>query len=320
MDKQDEWEWIVTGHDPTRGRRTRAGERRARAHRRRLVRVLTVVMVVCALLGVFVFAWIMVERHEAGVEQARAAAMAVQTDPARDLSAQGDKYNRALASKPQVIGETLSQDGVSGDFSFASDTAYWGAVDYGDGVMGQLLIPRIHVDMPIRHGADASALDRGVGHLHGTSLPVGGQGTHAVLTGHTGEADKALFSRLDELEHGDVFTIRTGTRTLSYRVADIRTVLPRDTKALRIEPGRDLVTLVTCTPIFINSHRLLVTGERIPDGEMAAMRAHAPTVAGGVDPARLARLVALGVGVVGLPVAVCLSAHRHTGRVAHRRC
>ncbi len=247
MDKQDEWEWIVTGHDPARGRCTRAGERRARAHRRRLVRVLTVVMVVCTLLGVFVFAWIMVERHEAGVEQARAAAMAVQHDPARDLSAQGDKYNRALASKPQVIGETLSQDGVSGDFSFASDKAYWGAVDYGDGVMGQLLIPHIHVDMPIRHGADASALDRGVGHLHGTSLPVGGQGTHAVLTGHTGEADKALFSRLDELERGDVFTIRTGTRTLSYRVADIRTVLPQDTKALRIEPGRDLVTLVTCT-------------------------------------------------------------------------
>ena len=254
------------------------------------------------------------------MEQARAAAMAVQTDPARDLSGQGDAYNRALASKPQVIGETLSQDGVSGDFSFASDTAYWGAVDYGDGVMGQLLIPHIHVDMPIRHGADASALDRGVGHLHGTSLPVGGQGTHAVLTGHTGEADKALFSRLDELEQGDVFTIRTGTRTLSYRVADIRTVLPQDTKALRIEPGRDLVTLVTCTPIFINSHRLLVTGERIPDGEMAAMRAHAPTVAGGVDPARTARLVALGVGVAGLPVAVCLSAHRHTDRVAHRRC
>ena len=76
MDKQDEWEWIVTGHDPARGRCTRAGERRARAHRRRLVRVLTVVMVVCALLGVFVFAWIMMERHEAGVEQARAAAMA----------------------------------------------------------------------------------------------------------------------------------------------------------------------------------------------------------------------------------------------------
>mgnify|MGYP000512013696 CR=1 FL=1 len=115
MDKQDEWEWIVTGHDPARGRRIRAGERRARAHRRRLVRGLTVVMVVCTLLGVFVFAWIMVERHEAGVEQARAAAMAVQTDPARDLSGQGDAYNRALASKPQVIGETLSQDGVSGD-------------------------------------------------------------------------------------------------------------------------------------------------------------------------------------------------------------
>lgn len=187
------------------------------------------------------------------------AATAVQKDPLKDLSSQGDAYNRNLLSKPQIIGETLDD---AGDFSFKSDKEYWGSVDYGDGVMGQLLIPKIAVNMPIRHGADALSLEGGVGHLHGTSLPVGGSNTHSVLTGHTGEANKALFSRLNEMVKGDFFYIKTGNRTLAYQVVGIRTVLPKDTDKLKIQDGKDLVTLVTCTPIFVNSHRLLVTGER----------------------------------------------------------
>lgn len=117
-------------------------------------------------------------------------------------------------------------------------------------------------DLPVRHGADAYALDNGAGHLHGTSLPVGGKSTHSVITGHTGVADKALFTRLTELRKGDVFYVKVAAQTLAYKVTRIRTVDPDDLKSLQVEPGRDLVTLVTCTPIFLNTYRLLVTGER----------------------------------------------------------
>lgn len=259
MDRRDEWEWILTGRDPSRGRRVRGEEKRKRIRLRRLSRALIVVMVVLLLLGISVFGWVITSRHSSESEQEMMAATAVQEDPLKDLSSQGDAYNRNLLSKPQIIGETL---GDAGDFSFKSDKDYWGSVDYGDGVMGQLLIPKIAVNMPIRHGADALSLESGVGHLHGTSLPVGGSNTHSVLTGHTGEANKVLFSRLNEMVKGDFFYIKTGNRTLAYQVVGIRTVLPKDTDKLKIQDGKDLVTLVTCTPIFVNSHRLLVTGER----------------------------------------------------------
>ena len=133
---------------------------------------------------------------------------------------------------------------------------------FGDGIMASVEIPSIGVDLPVRHGADAYALDNGAGHLHGTSLPVGGKSTHSVITGHTGVADKALFTRLTELRKGDVFYVRVAAQTLAYKVTRIRTVDPDDLRSVRVEPGRDLVTLVTCTPIFLNTYRLLVTGER----------------------------------------------------------
>ena len=134
----------------------------------------------------------------------------------------------------------------------------------GAGMMGYIRIPKIDVELPIYHGTEEKVLQSGVGHFRGTSLPVGGESTHAVLTGHRGLPSKTLFTDLDKLGEGDVFYIKILGETFAYQVDQILTVLPEDTKALSIEPGKDYVTLVTCTPYAVNTHRLLVRGTRIP--------------------------------------------------------
>ena len=131
-----------------------------------------------------------------------------------------------------------------------------------DGIMGYVEIPAIGVNLPIYHGTEESTLDRGVGHLLGSSLPVGSTGTHCVLTGHSGLAGQKMFSDLNLLKGGDIFFLRVLGQTLAYKVVEIYTVLPEDTGKLTIDAGRDLCTLVTCTPYGVNSHRLLLRGER----------------------------------------------------------
>lgn len=132
------------------------------------------------------------------------------------------------------------------------------------GMMGYIRIPKIDVELPIYHGTEERILQSGVGHFEGTSLPVGGESSHAVLTGHRGLPSKILFTDLDKLKEGDIFYIKILGDTLAYQVDQILTVLPEDTKALTIVPGKDYVTLVTCTPYAVNTHRLLVRGVRIP--------------------------------------------------------
>ena len=136
----------------------------------------------------------------------------------------------------------------------------------GDGIMGYIQIPKIGVELPIYHGTAEETLDKGVGHLLGTSLLVGGIGTHSVLTGHSGLAGTRMFSDLDQLKVGDVFYVRVLDETHAYMILDINTVLPEDTSKLEIDPQRESVTLVTCTPFGVNTHRLLVRGERIEVG------------------------------------------------------
>ena len=134
----------------------------------------------------------------------------------------------------------------------------------GSGMMGYVKIPKINVELPIYHGTSESVLQAGVVHFQGTSLPVGGDSTHTVLTGHRGLPDKTLFTNMDKMEVGDIFYIKVLDETLAYEVDQILTVLPEDTEALSIVPGQDYATLVTCTPFAINTHRLLVRGHRIP--------------------------------------------------------
>lgn len=142
----------------------------------------------------------------------------------------------------------------------------------GNGIMGYVEIPKIQVNLPIYHGTDAEVLDRGVGHLLGSSLPVGGENTHTILSGHSGMASQKMFTDLEQLVPGDVFYLNVLNKTLAYQVTEINIVLPYETDLLGIVPGEDLCTLVTCTPYGINTHRLLVRGSRISYEETAALK------------------------------------------------
>lgn len=151
-----------------------------------------------------------------------------------------------------------------------------------DGTMGRLRVPSINVDLPIFHGTADETLERGVGHLQGTSLPVGGVSQHSVLTAHRGLANAEMFNHLDQVKVGDTFTVEVFGEVLTYRVVSTQVVQPEESQALRPQLGNDLMTLVTCTPLGINSHRILVTGERIlptPIGDIEQAGAH-PDVPG----------------------------------------
>lgn len=137
----------------------------------------------------------------------------------------------------------------------------------GNGIMGYVQVPSVGITLPIFHGTNDATLERGVGHLLGSSLPVGGVNTHTILTAHSGMASMKMFSDLDLLEKGDVFYLEVLGEKLAYRVDQIKVVLPHDTTYLGITSGKDYCTLVTCTPFGVNTHRLLVRGSRIPYGE-----------------------------------------------------
>ena len=178
------------------------------------------------------------------------------------MLADAHAYNDALAAssdaspqapeggEPAQVGETL---------------AYEDLLNLnGNGMMGYLIIPKMNVELPIYHGVEEKVLQVGVGHLSETSLPVGGPSTHAALSGHRGLPSAKLFTDLDQMEAGDQFFIKVLGETLAYEVHGVETVLPHEVDSLAIQEGEDLVTLITCTPYGINSHRLLVHAHRIP--------------------------------------------------------
>lgn len=169
-------------------------------------------------------------------------------------------YNRALR---EVQFPLMNHDKVAG---------YNGILDVtGTGIMGTVTIPKIHVELPIYHGTSEGVLQIAVGHLQGTSLPIGGEGFHAALSAHRGLPSARLFTDLDELELGDIFMLHILDETLTYEVDQIKIVLPYETDELMVQEGRDLCTLVTCTPYGINSHRMLVRGTRIENPEEATV-------------------------------------------------
>lgn len=183
-----------------------------------------------------------------------------QTDTAelKRIREQAAAYNAAIT--PGAAEEAYTQESI-----IVASNDYVNQLDLGGtGIMGYVVIPRIDVELPIYHGTGSDALDRGTGHLLGSSLPVGGEGTHTIITGHSGMASQKMFTDLEQLQEGDVFYLRVLDETLAYEVKAVHTVLPHDTTHLGIVPGQDLCTLVTCTPTGINTHRLLVQGSRIP--------------------------------------------------------
>ena len=192
------------------------------------------------------------EKYHSDVETSYIAAIE-DTDDA-ELTAQreaAEQYNAMLANA------TISEGGAS-----APPLAYVDQLTVG-GVMAYINIPKIGVYLPVQHGTGAETLERAVGHVVGTSLPVGGSSTHTVLSAHSGMASSKLFSDIDQLTEGDTFYIHVLGDTLAYEVDSINTVVPTDTSLLQIEEDKDYVTLVTCTPFAINTHRLLVRGHRV---------------------------------------------------------
>ena len=193
------------------------------------------------------------EKYHSDIETAYTAA--IEDTNTAELEQQrqaAEQYNAMLS------GATITEGGAS-----APPLAYAQQLTVG-GVMAYVDIPKINVYLPVQHGTDADTLEKSVGHVVGISLPVGGSSTHAVLSAHSGLASSKLFSDIDQLAVGDVFYIRVLGDTLVYEVDSIHTVLPTDTSLLQIEDGKDYVTLVTCTPFGVNTHRLLVRGHRIP--------------------------------------------------------
>ena len=164
----------------------------------------------------------------------------------------------------------------------------------GDGVMGYVEIPSIDVHLPIYHGTDEAVLQVAIGHIEGTSLPVGGEGTHCVISGHRGLPSAKLFTDLDELVEGDRFLMKILDETLTYEVDQILIVEPHEIEALQPEAEKDLCTLVTCTPYGINSHRLLVRGHRVENEiEEKTVRVTADAIR--VEPIRVAPIVAIPI-------------------------
>ncbi len=197
-----------------------------------------------------------------------------------DNRALEDARQSAIAYNEALVPGTSSESGYTQEALQAASAEYENLLNItGDGIMGYIQIPKINVLLPVFHGTGTETLERGIGHLLGSSLPVGGADTHTILSGHSGMASQAMFTDLEQLNKGDVFYLQVLGEVLAYQVCAINVVLPTDTSLLGITPEKDLCTLITCTPYATNTHRLLVTGERIPYTEAEQIQMEVPTEA-----------------------------------------
>lgn len=182
-----------------------------------------------------------------------------------------EAYNNALL--PSILPDSFAV----ADASTETDSSYENSLNIaGDGMMGIVEIPKIAIKLPIYHGTSDEVLQKAAGHLEGSSLPIGGESTHAVISAHRGLPSASLFTDLDQLEIGDHFLIHVLDETLCYEVDQILVVDPEDTSALAVEDGEDLVTLLTCTPYGVNTQRLMVRGHRVPYEEQAVADEQTP--------------------------------------------
>ncbi|MCH5297611.1 MAG: class C sortase [Ruminococcus sp.] len=181
----------------------------------------------------------------------------LESDDIDTMLRRAQEYNESL------VGSVSLSDPFAEDIN--TDSEYYDLINMdGTSVMATIEIPSIDIKYPIYHGTSDAVLQKGIGHLRNTSLPIGGKSTHAVLSGHTGLSNAKFFTDIDKLEEGDMFYIYILNQTLAYRIEQINVVEPWDTSLLKIEPEEDYVTLVTCTPFGQNTHRLLVRGTRVP--------------------------------------------------------
>ena len=220
------------------------------------------VLLSCALLvGVGMMLYPSVSDWWNSMHQSRA--IATYQEAVGDNSAEA---NQRLWDEAVAYNRSLPHDGGRFTLSDEERARYEQTLDVtGTGIMGYVEIPKISVSLPVYHGTDPTGLQIAVGHIPGSSLPVGGEGTHCVISGHRGLPSARLFTDIDQLREGDVFMLHVLDKTLTYQVDQIRVVLPDELDDLAMDDGLDLCTLVTCTPYGINTHRLLVRGHRIPN-------------------------------------------------------
>lgn len=211
-------------------------------------------------------------------------------------------YAEAVAEIDDIDYEKIWNDAVEYNKKLYNDKQSWVLTDgqkeeynsllniSGNGIMGYIEIPSIKVSLPIYHGVDEAVLQIAIGHIEGSSLPVGGESSHSVISGHRGLPSAKLFTNLDQLKEGDTFMMRILDETLTYEVDQIRIVEPEDLSNIGIVEGEDLCTLVTCTPYGVNSHRLLVRGHRIENIDASSIRVTADALQ--IDPVIVAPVVA----------------------------
>ncbi len=181
-----------------------------------------------------------------------------------DVENTSEEERQLLLEEARVYNDMLTKTGNSFILSKEEETKYMSLLNVsGTGIMGYLNIPSIDVNLPIYHGTDETVLQIAIGHIAGSSLPIGGSGTHCLLSGHRGLPSARLFTDLDQVKEGDIFLITVLDELITYQVDQIRIVLPEEVEELAIEKGEDYCTLITCTPYGVNTHRILVRGRRV---------------------------------------------------------
>lgn len=276
-----------------------------RKHVSRKFSVSSIVMIVVFLLGIAILLYPTVSNYINGLHASRVVenydntVNALTEAQKEQMLADANAYNTSLLANPLPYVTGAPQDDTYQSLLNVTD----------DGVMGYVTIKKLDVKLPIYHGTDDQVLASGAGHLEGSSLPVGGTGTHAVITGHRGLPAAKLFTDLDQMEEGDTFTVTVLGQTLTYQVDQIKIVLPEETDDLAIDPNGDYCTLLTCTPYAVNTHRLLVRGVRIetPGG------AYVPEDAKRIDPLAVAPLVAAPILLVLLILLLCGQSRKPRG-------
>ena len=233
-----------------------------------------ILMIACFLIGMTIFIYPPLSDYIAR----RNVVAGANTYERNTSSLSGDEKNRLL-TKAKDYNDSLSNEKVEDPFVPGSGRAisanYNKVLNTEDGIMGYVDIPTLSIYLPIRHGSSEETLTKGAGHIEQTHLPIGGEGNLSVITAHTGFAGADMFNRLVEMEIGDTFMIYILDQTTTYQVDDIAVIDPEDIEKLLPVEGKDYATLVTCTPYGVNSHRLLVRGERIPNVEEAITAAKA---------------------------------------------
>ena len=229
-------------------------------------RIVVILLIVVLLAGLSLLLYPFVSDYWNSLHQSRAIATYMEAVTELDEAAYEEWWDGAKAynaSLPGTQNRFLPDKEEQRNYEKLLDIS-------GTGILGYVEIPNIDVLLPIYHGTDEEVLQVAIGHIEGSSLPVGGESTHCVISGHRGLPSSRLFTDLDQLTEGDIFILRVLDETLTYEVDQIHIVEPDDTSLLGIEEGQDLCTLITCTPYGINSHRLLVRGKRIPYAEKTA--------------------------------------------------